>query len=53
MATGYGKGEGICQGTVDVASIRMWLCDPSLIHKRRYARGISRPRSSPGHRGPS
>ena len=30
VATGYGKREVIYQGTVDVASIGMWLCDPVL-----------------------
>jgi hypothetical protein len=28
VATRYGKRERICQGTVDVASIRIWLRDP-------------------------
>jgi hypothetical protein len=28
VATGYGKRERIYQGTIDVASIRIWLRDP-------------------------
>jgi transposase len=28
VATRYDKRELICQGTIDVASIRIWLRDP-------------------------